>query len=214
MTAADGYQVIRDYLPAAQVAHWQGAIAARPALFAPVAAKHGMNLPYRVVGGTELRRELPALAALADGPLLEAAERATGLRLEPMRDARRRVRLQCYRSCAEGFRWHLDGGLVSALLTLSNSNDGGTEVLTPGQSRWLRPVPYVLFPFPGVLELAGPRPIDAGAGDLLILCGGSIIHRGVTRRDGGERVVLVATYDPAGRRRLPLWDRVARWLNY
>ncbi len=214
MNGANGYRVIRGYLAAAELARWQHTLAAQPALFAPVAAKHGLNLPYHVVGGTELRRHLPALAALADGPLRAAAEDAAGVRLEPMRDPRRNLRLQCYRRTAEGFRWHLDGGRFSALLTLSNSNDGGTEVLTRRQSRWLRPVPYVLFPFPAVLELARPRPIAAAAGDLLLLAGGEIIHRGVTRRDGGERIVLVATFDPVGRTRPVLWDRVARWLNY
>jgi hypothetical protein len=161
-----------------------------------------------------VRRHLPALAALAEGPLLAAARDLAGEPLELMRDPKRNLRLQWYRGRHEGFRWHIDGGLYGALLTLTNENDGDTEVLTRGQSRWLWPLAYALYPFPRVLELARPTPLEARAGDLVLLRGGEIVHRGVNRRDEGERLLLAVSYDPVGRARSKLWDGVARWLNY
>jgi hypothetical protein len=95
-----------------------------------------------------------------------------------------------------------------------NDNDGGTEMLTRQQSRWLWPVPYVLYPFPKLLERAGPKPVAAGAGDLVVIRGGEIIHRGVIRRDTGDRILLAASFDPVGRVRPKVWDTLARWLNY
>lgn len=207
-------RVVRDFLPPSELADMRGAILAHSQHFKPVAAKAGMNLPYKVLNGYELRAHLPALAAVAAGPMLAVAQELAGEPLQLMADTKRDMRLQWYRGKHEGFRWHLDGGLYGALLTVTNDNDGGTEMLTPRQSRWLRPVPYVLYPFPKLLELAGPTPIAAGAGDLVVIRGGEIIHRGVIRKDHGDRILLAASFDPVGRVRPRVWDALARWMNY
>jgi hypothetical protein len=131
-----------------------------------------------------------------------------------MADPKRAFRIQCYRARHEGFKWHLDGGLYSALLTLVNTNEGATEVLSPEWSRVLFPVPYLLFPFARLLEFAKPKPLVGRPGDLLVLKGGEVLHRGVTTRDEGERLVFVATYNPVGTKPTPLWDWFARRLNY
>src|SRR5205809_516050 len=84
---------------------------------------------------------------------------------------------QCYRAKKQGFKWHLDGGLYSAILTLVNTNEGATEVLSPEWSRLLFPVPYLLFPFARLLEFAKPKPLIGAAGDLLVIKGGEVLHR-------------------------------------
>ena len=209
-----GWELKRGFLPREELAARVGELDSRPELFAPVAVKAGMNLPYSVLDGARLKEGAPELYELAAGRLLRAAEAAFETKLELMRDPKRSVRVQRYRASREGFRWHVDGGLYSALLTLRNTNGGATELLGETASRWLRPVPYLLFPFPGLLELAGPTAATAEAGDLLLVRGGDIIHRGVNRSDEGERLVLVATFDPVGRRPTPVWDWFARRLNY
>lgn len=182
--------------------------------FTPVAAKAGMNLSYQVVDGNRLRDELPDLFALASGLLRETAQALIDQPIELMQDPQRSVRIQCYRRKADGFLWHLDGGAYGALLTLVNTNEGATDVLTPRLSRFLKPVPYLLFPFQRLLELARPTRIVAGPGDLLILQGGTVIHRGVMQLDEGERILLAVSFDPVGRKKSRIWEWLARRLNY
>jgi len=56
--------------------------------------------------------------------------------------------------------------------------------------------------------------IESRPGDLLLIHGGAVIHRGTNERSEGERMVLVASFDPIGRRPTPVWDWLARRLNY
>lgn len=184
------------------------------ARFQTVAAKAGMNLSYQVVDGNRIRAELPEFFALASGRLQETAQALIEQPIELMRDPKRSVRIQCYRRKADGFLWHLDGGAYGALLTLVNTNEGATDLLTPRLSRLLKPVPYLLFPFQRLLELARPTRIITEPGDLLILHGGAVIHRGVMQLDDGERMLLAVSFDPVGKKRGPLWEWIARRLNY
>lgn len=205
----DGYRWHRGWMTAAQTARWRALIVAQDDRFVHVRAKAGMNLPYLVLDGHRVGDEL---TALADGPMRAAVEASIGAPVELMRDPRRAVRVQRYRK-GHGFKWHLDGGRFGAIFTVENQNGGATEVLSPRASLWLRPAPYLLFPFPRILELAGPRALNADAGDLLVLDGGRIIHRGTNPGDG-ERIVIAASYDPIGTRRPRVWDWIARQLNY
>jgi len=65
-----------------------------------------------------------------------------------------------------------------------------------------------------LLEFAKPKTLVGAAGDLLVIKGGEVLHRGVTTREDGERLVFVATYNPVGTKPTPLWDWFARRLNY
>ncbi len=210
----DGYRLLPGFLSDDETAAWTEPLDARRELLQQVGTKLGMNLGYHVLSAAAISEHFPALFELARGRLLQVTQAVAGEPLELMRDPRRAVRIQCYRARHEGFRWHLDGGAWSALLTLRNTNRGATEVLSPRWSRRLAYAPYLLFPFPRLFELARPVPLEGRAGDLLILNGGRIVHRGVTRDDGGERLVLVATFNPRGTRPSRVWDTFARWLNY
>lgn len=211
---AEGYRLLPGFLSADETAHWLKLIDSRSDLFAPVSAKAGMSLAYNVLDGIKIDQHLPELRALANGPLLRILEETFGLELEPMTDIKRSLRVQRYRSTDEGFKWHLDGGLYSVILTLLNTNDGFTEVLSPEWSRVLFPVPYLLFPFARLLEFAKPKPVKCGGGDLVAIKGGEVLHRGVTPRATGERIIVGASYNPAGTKPTPAWDWFARKLNY
>jgi hypothetical protein len=208
-----GYRFFPGFFSPAETDHLLAQVREQ-ARFQAVPAKGGMNLSYQVVDGLRLRAELPDLFALAAGRLQETAQALVDRPIELMRDAKRAVRIQCYRRRADGFLWHLDGGAYGALLTLVNTNEGATDLLTPRLSRFLKPVPYLLFPFQGLLERARPTRIVAAPGDLLILQGGSVIHRGIMQRDDGERILLAASFDPVGRKKSRVWEWIARRLNY
>lgn len=210
----EGYRMFPQFLSRAETDRWLGLVESRNDLFKSVSGKAGMSLPYHVLDGYTIQEQFPEFRELAAGKLLRITEETFGVRLELMADPKRAFRIQCYRARQEGFKWHLDGGLYSALLTLVNTNDGATEVLSPEWSRVLFPVPYLLFPFARLLEFAKPEAVVARAGDLLVIKGGEVLHRGVTSREDGERLVFVATYNPVGTKPTPAWDWFARKLNY
>jgi hypothetical protein len=208
-----GYRLFPGFLSAAETERLLERVREQ-ARFQTVAAKAGMNLSYHVVDGNRTRDELPEFFALASGLLQKTTQSLIDQPIELMQDPKRAVRIQCYRRKTDGFFWHLDGGAYGALLTLVNTNQGATDLLTPRLSRFLKPVPYLLFPFQGLLERARPTRIVTAPGDLLILHGGAIIHRGVMQSDEGERILLAASFDPVGRKKSAAWEWLARRLNY
>ncbi len=211
---ADGYRMLSQFLSSDETEAWLNRIQERANLFQPVTAKAGMSLAYSVLDGIKIDQHLPELREFANGPLMRELEETFGVRLEPMTDIKRSLRVQRYRSTHEGFKWHLDGGLYSVILTLLNTNEGSTEVISPEWSHVLFPVPYLLFPFARSLKFAKPRPLRSGPGDLLVIKGGEVLHRGVTGKDFGERIILGASFNPFGTKPTPMWDWFARKLNY
>src|SRR5262245_21664057 len=121
---AEGYRLISEFLPPAEASRLLRQIESRRDLFTAVSGKVGMTLPYSVLDGLTIDRHFPELRALAAGPLLRITEETFGVPLEVMKDPKRAFRIQCYRKKREGFKWHLDGGLYSVLLTLVNTNEG------------------------------------------------------------------------------------------
>lgn len=209
-----GYRLFRQFLSPEEAENLRRRVAEQQERLQKVAVKARMNLSYHVMDGLELRQHLPELAELATGRPLELTTQEAGRDVELMRDPKRAIRIQRYERQSEGFLWHLDGGEYGALLTLVNTNRGVTEVLSPRLSRWLKPVPYLLFPFPGILARVRTTKITANAGDLLILHGGKIIHRGLIQQDEGERVLLAMSYDRVGKKTSRTWEWIARRLNY
>ena len=210
----DGYQFSPSFLSAAETEHWRGRVESRRESFHHVATKAGMNLSYSVMDGCQVQDQLPDLFELVQGRLKEALEDAAGQPLSLMRDRKRAVRIQWYRRRGEGLLWHLDGGMFSVLLTLVNTNHGATQMIPLRWSRFLKPAPYVLFPFQGLLARAPTTVIESRPGDLLLIHGGAVVHRGTNERADGERRVVVASFDPVGTRPTPVWDWLARRLNY
>lgn len=178
----------------------------------PVKVKLGMNAPYSVLDGRQVRARAPEIAELADGPMRAALETALGLPLQLMRDPKRDLRVQRY-ARGEGLFWHIDGGTFGAVLTLCNDARGTVEFISPRASRVLGPATYVLFPFQRVFSLARSHVVEPAPGDLMLIAGKRVVHRAYTPNDGA-RIVIAASYDPVGMRRPIVRDAIARWLNY
>ena len=210
----DGYRLFPQFFTPAETARCLERVESRRDLFHAVAVKARMNLKYHVIDGNKIRQHFPDFFDLAENRLREHAQEVVGRPLELMRDAKRTMRIQSYRAKDEGFLWHFDGGLYGAIVTLVNTNLGATEIISPRLSRILKPVPFLLFPFPRILTLARPKKIVADPGDLLVLHGGALIHRGITQLDEGERVIFAVSYDPVGRKPNPIREFIARRLNF
>jgi hypothetical protein len=209
----DPCQRIEGFLSLHEVTALERLLRAKSSLLTETAGSKGLGPRYAVIDGEQIRRELPELEALGETRVRPLLERFAGRRVELLASPRRSMRVQVYRDKRHGFRWHFDAHPYAAMVTLENTNGGQTQVVPEGWSRVLRFLLYPLYPFPGVFSLAPRRALTMNAGDLLLLCGARVLHRGVTLRDG-ERTLLFYAYDVPGRKPNALRDRVARWLNY
>lgn len=186
---------------------------ARAHLFREVTSLVGLGPRYRVIDGEQIRLHWPEIVAYGEGELRRMVERVTGLRLSLMGSPRRAIHVQVYARPDEGFRWHFDGHTLAAMVTLRNSGGGATELISPPLGRFLRLPFYALYPWPGVFSLLRAQRLIAEPGDLLILRGEKVLHRGVMG-GSGERWLLIFNYDEVGRRPSRLRDWLARRINY
>jgi len=201
------------FLTQQEISHYLELIQNKEHVFRDIHGKLGMNLPYHVFDGIDLQQHLPELVTLAKERVYPLAQQHIQTPVELMQDTRRALRIQRYQAKNEGFKWHIDGGTYSAILTLKNTNEGETQWLSPRQSRFLYPAPYIL-PFQPLLSLLPAAKMKPKAGDLLLIRGGDIVHRGICRLEQGERMVFVITFDPVGKPKKWLWEWFARRLNY
>jgi hypothetical protein len=186
----------------------------RQDLFTEVHGRGGLGPRYRVIDGDQIHAHLPAVEEFGESRVRPLAEDFARGPLSPLGSSRRSMRVQAYERRDHGFRWHLDGHPYVALVTLENTNDGQTQFISPGLSRWLR---FLLYPFYAVPQVfsAFPRSsVSTRPGDLLVMRGGRVLHRGVTLSDEGERILLAYTYAEPGRKPNPFRDWIARRLNY
>jgi hypothetical protein len=210
----DGWHLRPGFLSEEETESWRRQVGSRREVFKAVGGRGGLNLRYSVVDGQRTREHFPELAELARTRLHAAAEEAVGRPLVPIRDDRRSIRIQLYGGRHEGFRWHLDVSPYSALLTLANTSRGATEVIPPGLTRLLTPIYYPFYPLRQLFSLVPHRTIHSGPGDLLIVHGAAVLHRARALADEGERLVVVAAFEPAGSRPTPIRNWLARTFNY
>jgi len=210
----EGFRHVQGFLGPGEVASLVALVDRHDALFRDVHGKGGLGPKYRVIDGDQILAELPAVAELGDRRVRPLAEDFAGHPLRPLDSSKRAMRIQVYARREHGFRWHLDGHDFVALVTLENGNEGQTHFLSPRLSRWMRFVLYPLYPFPQVLSVLPYAAVTARPGDLLVMRGARILHRGVTRAESGRRVLLAFSYDPPDKRANPLRDAIARRLNY
>ena len=207
-----GHHHISGFLRGDETARLLGEAEARAHLFRVVNSPAGFGPRYRVVDGEQMRRHWPEVVAYGEGELRRAVEQVTGLRLRLLDSPKRAIHLQAYVNPSEGFRWHFDNHTLAALLTLRNAG-GATEIIPPPLGRWLRGPLYALYPWPGIFSLLPATRLVTQPGDLLILHGEKMLHRGVMG-DDGERWLLIFNYDESGRRPSRLHDWMARRINY
>jgi len=210
----DGYRRCQGFLTAEETERWRRRIDEQPELFHAVSARGGLNLRYRVIDGHAAREHLPDLVEWAETRLRQAAEEAVGEDLAPIRDRKRSLRIQLYRGADEGFRWHFDVSPYSALLTLENTVRGATEVISPRLSRLLTPLYFLIYPLRQVFSIVRHRTIVSEPGDLLILHGTGVLHRAKALESDGERLVVVAVFEPVDSQPTPIRNWLARTFNY
>jgi hypothetical protein len=208
-----GYRHHAGFLSAGEVATLLAEIAAERASFQRIDGRAGLGPRYEVLGGDLVQSRLPALMQVLGERIQPAIAAFAGEPLEPLPSPQRAMRVQIYTAREDGFRWHRDGHAFTALLTLRNESAGETQMLSPRLSRLVVPFLYALYPVPQVFSTLPRRGVMAGPGDLLVMRGRQLIHRGVTAR-AGERVVAVFAFERPGYVPHPLHDFVARRLNF
>jgi hypothetical protein len=177
-----------------------------------VEGKVGLGPRYSVIPGDVIAARLPRVLALGERVRARAEEFA-GAPIAFFSDPVRRMRVQIYDDVDEGFRWHFDGHPFAAVVTLENGNGGVTEIVGPRLSALVRPLFYLAYPFPQLVSLLPRSAVEGRAGDVLLLRGRTVLHRGRSRRTG-RRIVLVFAFDypDAAPSRIANW--FARWANY
>ena len=208
------YRHVRGFLQDDEVARFRGLVERHDDLYVEVQGKGGLGPRYRVIDGDRIADRLPEIAALGLDRVRPLAEDFAGRSLAPLSSSKRALRVQSYERAEHGFRWHFDGHDYVALVTLENGNEGQTHFLSHTLSRMLRPFLYALYPFPQVFSIFPYASVTALPGDLLVMRGAKILHRGVSRSESGRRVLFAFTFDPVGKRANRLRDAIARRLNY
>lgn len=208
------FQHLPHFTTSAEVEHLRGLVGAHQDLFRETRSPANIGPRYRVIHGGQIRARLPELLTWSEQRIRPVVEQFAGEPLEPMRDVTRAIRIQVFAGPHHGFRWHFDGDSYAALLTLENTNGGQTHLVGAALSRVVRPLFYPLYWAPQLFSLLPHRTFEMPAGDLLILHGTRLLHRGVCQHDGGERLVVAFGYDEVGKRPNPLRERFARYVNF
>ena len=210
----EAYRHVPGFMTAEELQRLQRLVAERQDLLTEVHGRGGLGPRYLVIDGTRIHDHLPAVEELGETRVRPLAEDFAGQLLAPLGSPRRAMRVQVYERRDHGFRWHFDGHPYVALVTLENGNEGQTQFISPRLSRWLRFLLYPLYAVPQVFSVFPRSTVTARPGDLLVMRGGRVLHRGVTLLEEGRRVLLAYTYTEPGRRPNPFRDFVAKRLNY
>lgn len=210
----DAYEHVKGFMTGDESRRLRDLVRRHAVLLTSTTGRAGLGPNYRVIDGLTIRAHLPEIERYGADRVRPFVEHLVGAPLCPLGSPRRSMRVQVYDRRAHGFRWHVDGHAYAALLTLVNTNRGATQIVAPRPSRVLRGLLYPCYAMPQVFSLFPHDHVHAEAGDLLVLAGGRLLHRGVTLDEEGERILLVYTYDLVGTRRSALRNWIATRLNY
>ncbi len=172
----------------------------------------GLGPKCRQLTGVQLEQWLPEVVAYGEERVRPVVEAFAGGPLETPADRGRARRIQVFDQPQHEFRWHYDISPYAALLTLRTAGGAETQVIPPQLSRWLRPAYYPLAWAPQLLSMVPRQHYATASGDLLVMRGRELLHRGVSSADG-ERVLLVFAFATPGWRPNPLRARLARYVN-
>lgn len=204
---------VSGFLSLDRCAQIEAVIAAQAQRFVSVTTLFGLGPRYRTLRGEDIQRHLPELVDLGGIHVQPAVEAFTGRSLRRCINPGRAVRIQVFDHRAHEFRWHFDTSTAAALLTLRNTNGTQTQIVPPRWSRMLRPLYYPLFWAPGMFSLLPHAAVAAQPGDLLILHGSRVLHRGVPTAPAGDRLLLVFASDDVDQRARPWRERLNKYLN-
>jgi hypothetical protein len=162
--------------------------------------------------GEDIRRLLPDLVELGRSCFPPLAEAFVGRKLQVPRNQGRAIRIQIFDDPSHRLPWHYDVSRVDCLLTLRNDNGSQTQVVSPKLSRTIRPLFRALVGGAALFSVLPRTSITAGAGDLLLLAGSGVLHRGVPTRGDGERILVVFAYEDENQPANPIRDRLIKYL--
>lgn len=197
-----------------EVRDFNNLIQRNAALFKELFGRGPLGPRYRVINGEQIRDHMPEIATYEEQRVRPITEEFAGEPLQPVGSSKRARRIQTYTNKYHRFRWHLDAQSYTVLLCLKNTNRGQTQVISQRMSQVLQFVLYPLYAVPQVFSIVPHQGITMAPGDLLLMRGRRVLHRGVTLDEEGERILMVYAYDEAGRKPNPLRDKIARALNY
>jgi hypothetical protein len=166
-----------------------------------------------VIQGDQIQAELTDLLEFGERRVRPAVEQLAGRALAASRLIGA-TRVQAFNHRNHDFRWHFDTHPYTGLLTLWNDNSSETRVISPQLSRLLRFVLYPLYPFPGIFDAVPYRRFSMKAGDLLVMHGSELLHRGVALANSGSRVIVAYSFIVPGQKLNPLRLRISHFLNY
>jgi hypothetical protein len=215
--AAEVVRVVPRFATADEVDALVGSLHRKRDLFRVVEGSFGIAPRYRVVHGRAVRDELPEIVAFGERRIRPLVEAFAGRPLAPFGDSPHDIRIQHFAEPSHNFRWHYDGHAYNALLTLVNTNRSETQVLAPPLSRGVRRVYLPLALTPRLFSLLPHRSFATAAGDVLLLRGEGLLHRGVSRDTSGERLLVVFCFNEVGkvpRRTSWLRRRMLRAINF
>ena len=129
------YAHLREFLDVGEREMLGSAITGHPELFRARDGARGWGPNYRVVDGARIREHLPEVVRFGEERVRPVVEEFAGCKLQPYQSGPRSIRIQSYEGRAQGFRWHYDGSLFSALIALTNDNGGETHLVSPRLSR-------------------------------------------------------------------------------
>jgi hypothetical protein len=201
------------FLSPQRCAHFEEQIAAQRHRFVSVAQPLRLGPTYRTLRGEDICRYLPEIVDFGATTIQPLVESFAGRPLRNALNPGRAVRLQLFDDRSHRVRWHFDTSSVAALLTLHNDNGSETQIITPSWSRRARPFYYPLFWGRPLFSLLPRSTVVSGTGDLLLMHGAQLLHRGVPTSTGGDRLLLVFAYEDPDRRPTPWREKFNKYMN-
>ena len=177
---SDVYRHINQFMTHEEVRRFTDLIRQNAALFTETSGRGGLGPRYRAINGDQIRSQLPEIAAFGDQRVRPIAEQFAQHQLCLLGSSKRAPRVQVYDKKHHEFRWHFDEAPYVAFVCLTNTNRGQTHLIPPGLSRVLRFLLYPLYAVPQVFSIMPYEAITMEAGDLFLMRGSRVLHRGVT----------------------------------
>lgn len=209
-----GYHLIRKFVSPGELSRLYRTIQKESGLFGQTTGRGNLGPRYSVIDGDQIQSRMPELISYEEQKVRPVVEEFASQHVKRIASSKRAIRVQLYQRRTHGFRWHFDGHSYVALLTLKNTIRGETQVVSPKLSSVLRYLPSPFYTVPHIFDFLPYWPVTGEEGDMLLMHGSSVLHRGVSLREEGERLLLVYAYDEADKKLNPISDKIARRINY
>lgn len=209
-----GYHRVRNFVTTSELELLRQIIDEKYNLFVHTSGLGSLGPRYSVIDGDQIRSQVPELFDYGEERVRPIVQQFASRPLRLIASPKRSMRIQLYQRKREGFRWHFDGHSYVALLTLKNTLGGETQVVSPKLSSILRYLPSIFYTVPRMLDFIPYWTVPSRERDMLLMNGSRVLHRGVSLGEDGERVLLVYAYDETNKNPNPIFDKIARRINY